>query len=370
MSYTDEPGLNASPAWHLPRRDYVLLPAIFLLTILLLLVGGEIAARLVYVQDDAAEPCEYLTPTGFLYHPQCTSRTKVWEGPWITQHFNACGYRTAESCAPRPAGSLRVVVVGSSTSRGALVNYPDSFAARASAALSRQCGGLVDFQNLGTEPSDVDRIDLRMHEALALQPAAIGMTIGSYDVFHLKDALHGAGENLRPPRFNVKDVAKVLRKSRLFEMMQYYLYLDPAFQVRAFLLNGEPADYLRTPLSPVWQQAVDNFGELLGRMTAQTGSVPVELFFSPERAQAALAGPVPDPPGVDPFALGTALGKVAAQHGVQFVDATRAFGSAPDFRSLFYLTDGHPREGGHRVLATLVEQALLSQPAFARCNAR
>ena len=44
-------------------------------------------------------------------------------------------------------------------SRGALVNYDESFAARASAALSKQCGATVDFQNLGTEPSDVDQID-------------------------------------------------------------------------------------------------------------------------------------------------------------------------------------------------------------------
>jgi hypothetical protein len=370
MSTTDQPYQSAEP-WHLPRRDYILLPAIFVLTILLLLVGGEIAARLIYVQDDAAEPCEYLTPTGFRYHPMCTSRTKVWEGPWITQHFNECGYRTAESCAPRPAGSLRVAVVGSSTSRGALVNYPESFAARASAALSGQCGGVVDFQNLGTEPSDVDRVDLRIPEAIALHPAAIVMTFGTYDLLHLKDTPPVvAGENRPPFRLNVKAVANMLRTSRLFVLMQYYLYLDPAFQVRAFLLNGEPADYLRPPLSPTWQRDVDNFGDLLGRIAKQAGSVPVVLIFTPERAQAALAGQVPDPPGIDPFALGAALQTVAAEHGVHFFDATRAFGSAPDFRSLYYLTDGHPREAGHAVLANVVQHALLAQPAFAGCTAR
>jgi GDSL-like Lipase/Acylhydrolase family len=370
MSHTDQPYLSAQ-SWQLPRRDYLLLPAIFVLTILLLLGGGEIAARIIYVQDDAAEPCEYLTPTGFRYHSLCVSRTKVWEGPWITQQFNDCGYRAAESCAIRPADSLRVAVVGSSTARGALVNYPDSFAARASAAMSGRCGGLVDFQNLGTEPSDVDRIDLRISEALALHPSAIVMMIGAYDLLHLKDAPPVvAGENRPPLRPNPKAVANMLRRSRLFVLMQYYLYLDPAFQVRAFLLNGEPADYLRPPLSPTWQRDVDNFGDLLGRITAQTGSVPVVLVFSPERAQAALAGQVPDPPGIDPFAIGAALQQVAAGHGVHFFDATRAFGSAADFRSLYYLTDGHPNAGGHAVLANVVEHALLSQPAFARCAER
>jgi lysophospholipase L1-like esterase len=79
---------------------------------------------------------------------------------------------------------------------------------------------------------------------------------------------------------------------------------------------------------------------------------------------------VPDPPGIDPFAIGAALRKVATAHGVKFYDATAAFGTAADFRSLYYLTDGHPNAAGHAVLANVVEQALLSQPAFARCAAR
>ncbi len=211
------------PPWRLPRRDYFLLPAIFALTIVVLLLGGELTARLLYAQDDAAEPCEYITPTGARYHPLCTSHTKVWEGPWITQHFNDCGYRTAESCAPRPPGALRVVVVGSSTARGALVNYDESFAARASAVLSKQCGGLVDFQNLGTEPNDVDRIDLRMKEALGLHPSAIVMTVGPFDLIHLKDEPAVAEQNEPAPRLNLGTVMHVLRESRLFLLMQYCL---------------------------------------------------------------------------------------------------------------------------------------------------
>lgn len=354
----------------LPRRDLILLPLIFVLTIVVLLVGGEIAARLLYVQDDEAEPCEYQTAQGFRYTPFCTSHTKVWEGPWITQRFNDCGYRTAESCKPRPAGALRVVVVGSSTARGALVNYQDSFAARASAVLSGLCGGVVDFQNLGTEPSDVDTIDRRVPEALALHPSAIVMTVGPYDLIHLKDPPPDSKRQQPPQRFTLRTIVNMLRDSRLFLLMQYYLYRDPAFQIRAFLLNGDPADYVRTPLSLAWRQRLSDLGELLARVTAQTrpAHVPVLLFYIPERAQAALAGLPSDPPGIDPFVLATALKSVAAQHDVQFSDATKAFASAPDFQSLFYLTDGHPRPGGHAALAGVVEHALLSNPAFARCR--
>ncbi len=138
------------------------------------------------------------------------------------------------------------------------------------------------------------------------------------------------------------------------------MYRDPAFQVRAFLLNRDPADYVRAPLSPAWQQRVVDFGDLLRRMTAQTATVPVLLVYLPERAQAALAAMPADPPGVDPFVLQAALDQEATRDGVHFLDSTKAFATAPDFQSLFYLTDGHPQDGGHAALASVVEQGLLS----------
>lgn len=370
MGETTPRETRAEQPWRLPRRDYVLLPLISAATVLLLLVGGEVAARLAYVQDDAVEPCEYGEPGSFRYKPLCTSHTKVWEGPWVTQHFNDCGYRSAESCAARPAGSLRVVVVGSSTARGALVNYPDSFAARASAWLSDRCGGAVDFQNLGSEPTDVDTTDRRMPEALALRPAAVVMTIGPYDLMHLKDRPAGLATERPPGRFNLRNLVTTLRESRLFLVMQSYLYRDLAFQIRTFLLNGDSADSVRTPLSPAWRHRIAGLGDLLDRMTAFTSRqhVPVLLFYVPERAQAALATRRSDSPGTDPLALGAALAEAAGQRGVQFFDATAAFASAPDFQSLYYLTDGHPRPGGHAALAGVIEHALLAEPGFARCT--
>lgn len=349
----------------LPTRDIILLPLIFVGTMIILLALGEASARLAFPQDDAAEPCAYKTSEGTRFRPGCTSHTKEWEGPWVTQHYNACGYRTEEPCSPRPPGALRVAVIGSSTARGALVNYADSFAARASAVLSRACGGLVDFQNLGTGPHDVDRLDRRMPEVLALHPAAIVMTIGPYDIAHLKDQPRS-----EPPvkaRLNLRELVGTLRDSRLFRLMQYELYRDPAFEVRAFLTNGDAADYVRTPLSPLWQQRVWNVGELLGRIRQQTG-LPILLAFVPERGQTAMAALAMRPAGTDPFVLQAALRQEAEAHGVTFLDPTPAFAAWPDLHSLFYSTDGHPREGGHAALAQVIEKALLAEPAFVHCG--
>jgi hypothetical protein len=224
---------------------------------------------------------------------------------------------------------------------------------------------MVDFQNQGTEAADVNRIDLRIPEAVRLHPAAIVMTIGPYDLQHLKDPPPPA-DGPKPPR--PFDLVNRMRESRLFLLIEYYLFRDPAAHARAFLLKGDSADYVRTPLSPVWQRRVQDFGDLLGRIVAQTEGIPVLLFYIPERPQVALAGPVADPPDVDPFVLGTALDRVAAPLGVRFTDTTRALAAAPDFQSLFYTIEGHANAGGHAVIAADVEQALLSEPAFARCT--
>jgi hypothetical protein len=353
-------------------RDCFLLPLIFLGTIAVLLIGGEVTTRFLYPQADDSEPCEYATSNGLRYHPFCVSHSKVWEGPWITQRFNDCGYRSSNSCGPLPAGSVRVDVMGSSTSRGALVNYRDFFAAEAAKSLSQACGHLVDFQAMGTEPIDVGKDDKRIPEALALKPTAIILAITTYDLEHLRDlppATIGLAD--AEPSFNWHGVVALLRDSRLFLLMQSYLYRDPDFQIRSFLLNGDPADYIRTPLSPAWQKRVADLGDLLARITVQTkpAGVPVLLLYAPSRSQAAVIlrrGKVPS--NVDPFVLQRALASAASHYGVTLLDATPDFAAMADFNSDFYLSDGHPREGGHVALAETVERGLLHVPAFAACH--
>jgi hypothetical protein len=260
--------------------------------------------------------------------------------------------------------------MGSSTARGALVNYQDSFAALAGDALTRDCRQIVDFQNLGTEAADMGHLDERTEEALALKPAAIVITVGPYDLSHLMDrpAAETADDD---GGFNLATIVSLLRESRLFLVTQYYLYRDPEFQISAFLLKGDTADSVRMPLTAAWRGRVADFGAVLARIAAKTepAHVPVDLFYVPDRPQAALAAETSDPPGIDPYGLGRALGEEAARHGVGFTDTTRSFAVYPDFASLFYLTDGHPAVGGHAALAGDVVTSLLAEPGFASCKA-
>src|ERR1700733_9444277 len=92
---------TASPITRLPRRDLVILPLLSILTIAFLLVGSEVGARHFFPESAGGDPCRVSDPTiGFKYRPNCTSRVKSAEGPWVMNHYNDCGYRTQQSCGP------------------------------------------------------------------------------------------------------------------------------------------------------------------------------------------------------------------------------------------------------------------------------
>ena len=355
----------------LPKRDYILLPLIVLVTALILLGCGETLTR-VFWTEDLDNACSYQMALGKRFRANCSSWEKTAEGPWVVNAYNECGYRTAEPCLVRGADQLRVVVLGSSAARGAYVAYPQTFAARASETLSASCHRPVDFQNLGGDWTDVDRTDQRIPEVLSLKPTAIVFVIGPYDVEHLKDGNGGGHTVTAGFQFNLHGLNTQLRKSRLFIVGQHYLYRDPAVQIAGFLRNGaESSRYLDVPLAETWRNRVSDVGVLLNKITSQTvpAGVPVLLFYLPARAQAALAIPKYARPGIDPFLLGNALRAISTKSGVLFVDSTPAFASAHNFDSLFYEADGHPTSEGHAVLAKVMETTLLKLPEFAQCRA-
>ena len=133
----------------LPRRDYILLPLLSFLTIVLMFAASEMFTRLFWVQHKSFN-CVIEDPVeGDRFKPNCTERTKLVEGPWVTYSYNDCGYRSITSCGPKPAGAIRIAITGSSMSQALHVPYEDTFFDRASRELASRCGRPVDVQNLG-----------------------------------------------------------------------------------------------------------------------------------------------------------------------------------------------------------------------------
>jgi hypothetical protein len=144
------PKLNEQPKRALARRDYVLLPVICVLTVLVMFVVSEMGTRFVWPAARAGQECHMEDAAlGMVNVPNCTMRIKVPETAWITYHYNECGFRSTEACGPKPPGTRRVAVLGTSFAEGTSVAYRDSFGALSAAQLTRICHGLVEFQNLG-----------------------------------------------------------------------------------------------------------------------------------------------------------------------------------------------------------------------------
>src|SRR5207248_9371256 len=91
--------------------------------------------------------------------PNCSMREKNAEGEWVEYRFNECGYRSAASCRTKPAGTIRIALMGSSVSEGLFVHYEEMFATTAGEALSRIAGRPVEFQNLGVLANSTDPIN-------------------------------------------------------------------------------------------------------------------------------------------------------------------------------------------------------------------
>ncbi len=367
----------------LPRRDLWLLPLVVLCTVLVLLVAAETLARAAWPEQER-DACEVLGSGGMRFQPDCRSRVKVAEGPWVEYRTNRCGYRSEADCGAKPSGALRVVVLGSSISRGHWVAYRQSFAGRLEDDLAQACGRRVDVQNLavsqagGKDGPMWHTMADRVGEALALQPDAIVTVLGPYDLEQYT-AMPGApalAAFAPTPSWRGSAVAwlhaNVVEASRAVHIAQHFFYLDLDRYIPLFLRHGDSADFLRPPFTPAWQLRLRIADETIGQVAGQAlvAHVPFIVAFMPSRAEAALAAGKDRPPRLDPFALGWALARIARVHDAQFVDVTQAARDVPGVANAdYYPVDGHPNGQGHAMIADALEMALVGgTPAFEGCH--
>lgn len=352
---------------HLPRRDYVLLPLLSILTMLMLFGIAEGTSRLIFPeqkQDSCAVPDSRL---GHHYRPNCVSMTKAAEGPWVVNRYNNCGSRASQPCDLKPPGSIRVVVTGSSVAQGYMVPYSQSFMARAADALSNRCHRDVQFQDLASIGYIWNRLYERLDDVLALAPDAVVMVAVPFD---LEQSPPDPNPHQPAPLSLMKRIDNVVDDSRAMFTAEHFMFENVPEYVSLYLRYGDKADFLRPPFKPAWQKRLADFDALLGRMAdrLKASGVPFVLVFIPQRAQAALLQSHAAIPGVDPAAFGEALGHIAARHGIQYVDLSPVLGKAPDPGALYYPVDGHLNGEGHKLLAEGAEQGLAAAlPVLQSC---
>jgi hypothetical protein len=355
----------------LPRRDLVLLPGIALLTVLLLLLLGEAAARVAWPEQER-DACVVHDPVlGKRGLPNCVSTIRKAESPWVTTHTNDCGYRSPTSCRPLPPGMPRVAVIGSSTSAGYLVAEPDLFTTLAAAKLRSLCGRTVDFQNLGVAGLGQAEVVQRVDAALATRPSVLVWVFVPFDVENVPLAEADVPAAPPPPSL-LNRIHGLAVRSRAMLVAQHYFYRNLGLYVRTYLGQADRSDFLRAPLSSLWQRRLAYLDRSVAAIAekAHAAGVPFMLVLASQQAQAALMT-MPPRPGIDPLAFGRALDALAARHGGRFVDLTGSFAGKAWRDDLFYPVDGHLAAGGNRLLADALAASLAGgdYPAFQSCAA-
>src|ERR1700733_10827298 len=117
MNDTTVPAAANTEEMALPRRDWILLPLIAVVTITLMVAVSEAVARLVWPEQE--DSCLVTGgPSGLRFLPNCKSRAKEPETPWVEYSYNSCGFHTLEPCVPKPEETIRIAVLGSSYSHG------------------------------------------------------------------------------------------------------------------------------------------------------------------------------------------------------------------------------------------------------------
>ncbi|WP_416423974.1 SGNH/GDSL hydrolase family protein [Pseudomonas sp. App30] len=368
----DTPNEQRKP--RLPRRDLVLIPMLVGVTLAVLLGAGEGLARYFYPaqQLDSCQIPDDIMGTRF--KPDCTSSTKAPEGPWVTNHYNDCGFRSQGSCASKPAGALRIVAFGSSLTQGYLVPYEQSYPVRVGASLATSCHRAIDVQDVASIGYNWSRAKLDFDEAVKLAPDLLITSIVPFDLerdpadFEASSA--PAAPAPEPPLLNRLYVA-IKEQARSAYVAQYFYFKNAEAFTDLYLHYGEKANFLRTPFTPFWQSRLDTYEKLLADMAdqARAAHVPLVLVYVPQRAQVAMISGTRTPPGVDPWAFSRAIGDIARRHGIVYVNTSDEFSHLKNAADLYYPVDGHPSGAGHAVIADAVVQRLVNLPddRFASC---
>src|SRR5271157_336098 len=379
-----QPAMAELEVRNLPRRDLIILPLISVLTIALILAGTEFIAQLVWV-DGRHDSC--LDPTVMHYKANCYSRTKVFEGPWVENRYNECGYHSKEPCGPKPAGTIRVAVFGTSYAEGYSVPYEETYLTFASEELGRACHRPVEFQNLAVTAIFFRETAKRMDEALALKPDFVLLVVIPHDLFI--DGSRGNAPNAKqagPPLraelqhfesanlwFSIKQrLLNTTNSTRTFMVARHFLYRDPQTYSQAVLREGDVSDYLRTPLSPKWEERLRMADKQIGKMAekAHEAGVPLLLMLGLDRAEVALILSQNRQANIDVSAFNSRLAQIARNRGVLTVDALPSLSEASDPYHLFWPYDPHLTPEGQKFLGQVLRDRLLEGdvPAFASCS--
>jgi len=370
----------------LPWRDWILLPALSLLTIGLIVASTDLIHRRMFASlYGAVEDCLVFNDpsTGARGIPNSVCREKMPEGEVTEYRFNNCGYRTDGECGSKRPGVYRIVMIGGSYAMRARVPNEKTFAALLPAELSARARRNVEVYNEGMPWRPPHVFALHFNEVLAAKPDMILWIIVPSDIWSPLWQLprpEPAAQHLSAYR----QVRRFLGGawigvneelySRCGILFRHFLYESQSQTITSYLAQKPDAPYslkihgpefMKAEPSAEWQGHLTDFdgdvAEIVDR--AMAAGVPLVATLLPERAQAAMISRGEWPAGFDPYKLDNELRSMIVSRGGTYVDILPAFRNIPNSEQGFFALEGHPNAQGHAMISTLLAAELTNGPA-------
>ena len=258
----------------------------------------------------------------------------------VDVRINSLGYRDGEFPVEKPAGTLRVAMLGDSITFGWGVEQDATFSALVEQDLARHTSSPVEVINFGVgNYNSVQEVTAFTEKGLSLDPDYVVVN------YFLNDA---------------EPVPRRSRKAKVLERFQSIVFLWSRVNVLMYLTGQRPDaityyNDLYVGGTAAWQAAQDALSEL-HRVTSER-DMKLLLVIIPDLHQQ---------DGAYPF-LGVhrAVLDFAAAEGILAVDLLPYFQDTEDLTTLWVSPDdAHPNAAGHRLIATGIVDALVEKVGF------
>jgi len=360
----------------LPGRDFILIPLIVLAVTAAFLGFSDIAAGILF-PERGRFTCGMTDPQDGAprQKPNCTTSYKNPEGPLVEYQFNECGYRSHHSCGPKPSGTLRVVLLGTSMTMGLYVRDDETFASRTEELLRKKCDRPVEIQNMGAMMVLAGEPKL-IKEALGLSPDVIVLAVAPFDIQESEAPTKGAHPKAKSAFVQAKlawyKLKLRIRNSRFVLAAAHFMLLDEQMLYQVFLSNGTSRDVMTYPPTAAGERRYAEFSATLEQIRTQlhgTG-VPLVVMAVPNRIAAAMVSNHSLVEGIDPDWFGRHISEIAAENGAISIDVTPDFAKVAHAENLFYPVDNHPTGDAHAIIAEALVDRLTdgSIPQMAACH--
>jgi hypothetical protein len=367
----------------LARRDWILLPLLSLLTMAVILISTEAISRAVFSESQKTlNSCLVLTDstTGVRGVPNSSCWEKMPETEPIEYKFDCAGFRSNMPCGPKPPGTYRIVMTGSSIAIGERVPVEKTFGSLLPRELSGPDGRRVELYNEGMGFGFPRNIDLRFNAVLAAQPdlflwivTPLDFKLADYSysehpfenngtdkgsasaIGMLKNFAHQHGGN---PLRGTATALRHLLYAHASQDRYVQVYLSVPDNATGIFDTG--AGYLKNPLPPAWRHYLKVFDEYAADIEgkAKAAGVPVAAVMIPARPQVAMISSGEYPAGYDPLIIDREVRAIMERHGATYVSIMSDFQKIPNAERYYYAIDGHPDPDGHALLAELIAKAL------------